>query len=263
MSDMHDKIREFLWKLEERKDIRILLAVESGSRAWGFESKDSDWDVRFIYARPLQWYMSIDTKWDETLEGTGPDDIDYQGWNLPKALRLMYNANGAIHEWIHSPIVYLADDRFMDQMQMRSPEYFDPYRAMHHYRQLASGNMQRYITGNDEFKLKRVLYVWRATMVAKYIREFGTFPGTHIQPLLDESTHLHIPNNIQVLVDFLLAKKSNADELGVGTWEEFRPLVDYLNDELQNLEAFLSSDELSQINKTPTRLNTILRTFIR
>lgn len=264
MSDeKQEHIREFLWNLEEKQDFRILLAVESGSRAWGFESEDSDWDVRFIFSRPIQWYMSIDTDWDEAVEGFGPDDIDYQGWNIAKALRLLDNANGSIHEWIHSPIIYLADGLFLDQMKLRSEEYFDPFRAMHHYRKLASGNLKKYILSREEFGLKRVLYVWRATMVAKYVREFGSFPGTHIQPLIDASTKLHVPNNIQMLVDYLLVKKSNADEMGVGKWEEFSPLIQYLDNELQRIEEFLESGQMTKINKTPTRLNTVFRTFVR
>ncbi|HEY9061562.1 MAG TPA: nucleotidyltransferase domain-containing protein [Pseudobacteroides sp.] len=61
---MRDIILSKLHQMERENSIRILYAVESGSRGWGFASKDSDYDARFIYIRPLEWYLSIEDKKD-------------------------------------------------------------------------------------------------------------------------------------------------------------------------------------------------------
>lgn len=53
-------IPEKLAEIENRENVRILHCVESGSRAWGFASPDSDFDVRFIYVRPKDFYKESD-----------------------------------------------------------------------------------------------------------------------------------------------------------------------------------------------------------
>ena len=56
---MEALIQEKLHEIEKRENCRILLAVESGSRAWGFASPDSDYDVRFIYVRDKESYHNL------------------------------------------------------------------------------------------------------------------------------------------------------------------------------------------------------------
>lgn len=53
-----------LHEIEQMEKVRILLAVESGSRAWGFASPDSDYDVRFIYIRDKEDYLRLNTMRD-------------------------------------------------------------------------------------------------------------------------------------------------------------------------------------------------------
>lgn len=101
------RIDTTLVDLEIRENIRILWAVESGSRAWGFPSPDSDYDVRFVYVRPLEWYLSLNPGRD-VVELPIVDELDVAGWDLRKALRLLVKANPALLEWLSSPIVYRA-----------------------------------------------------------------------------------------------------------------------------------------------------------
>ncbi|MBL7712009.1 MAG: nucleotidyltransferase domain-containing protein, partial [Chitinophagaceae bacterium] len=103
---MVKEIRQELLRLEAQYGIKILYAVESGSRAWGFASTDSDWDVRYIYIHKLEWYLRIDSEKDSQ-EEILPNDIDLAGWELKKALRLFRKSNPPLLEWLSSPIVYL------------------------------------------------------------------------------------------------------------------------------------------------------------
>ena len=92
---MRQEILQRLSDIEAKYDVKILLAVESGSRAWGFESKDSDYDVRFIYVHRKDWYLSL-IEGRDVIEELDPDGVlDLAGWDLKKALLLM--GKGIIH----------------------------------------------------------------------------------------------------------------------------------------------------------------------
>lgn len=56
---MRLQILKRLTEIEQLEHVKILYAVESGSRAWGFASTNSDYDIRFIYMHPLEWYLSL------------------------------------------------------------------------------------------------------------------------------------------------------------------------------------------------------------
>ena len=101
---MREKIELELERIEKENDVKILFAVESGSRAWGFPSKDSDYDVRFVYIHPVEWYLSIHDKRD-VIEYPISDDLDISGWDIKKALQLFAKSNPALLEWIRSPIL--------------------------------------------------------------------------------------------------------------------------------------------------------------
>ena len=97
-----------LSSIESAQDVKILYACESGSRAWGFASPDSDYDVRFVYVHKRDWYLSFDVERQrDVIECSIEDDIDCSGWDLRKALQLFARTNGALLEWLNSPIRYL------------------------------------------------------------------------------------------------------------------------------------------------------------
>ena len=58
-SGIREDILRRLEKTEEKFDVKVLMAIESGSRAWGFASPNSDYDVRFIYVNKPDWYLLI------------------------------------------------------------------------------------------------------------------------------------------------------------------------------------------------------------
>ncbi len=119
-----DGIRQRLEKVERENHVRILLAVESGSRAWGFASPDSDWDVRFIYVHPVEWYLKVEPGRD-VIEEMDNDGFDASGWELRKALQLFRKTNPSLLEWLRSPIKYM-DRGLADALIKVEQDYFNP-----------------------------------------------------------------------------------------------------------------------------------------
>src|SRR4051794_14574214 len=110
MSEMNvsQRVSAALLAVEHEKDVRVLYACESGSRAWGFASRDSDYDVPFLYVHERDWYLSVDDRRD-VLEYPLRDELDVSGWELRKALRLLRKSNPPLLEWLNSPMVYRDD----------------------------------------------------------------------------------------------------------------------------------------------------------
>lgn len=111
MRDIVKEINEKLDEIEEKENVRILHAIESGSRAWGFASPDSDYDVRFIYARRREDYLRLDEPRD-VIEWQLDDVLDINGWDLKKALKQFARGNATLFEWSGSPIVYRTTDEW-------------------------------------------------------------------------------------------------------------------------------------------------------
>ena len=127
-----------LRNIEETQNVRILMAVESGSRAWGFASPDSDYDVRFLYVRPEKEYLKLE-KIRDVIEWKLDEVLDINGWDLTKALRLICKSNPTIFEWFSSPIVYQDTEEFQ-QMKQLLPMYFSPRSSANHYLSMARAN---------------------------------------------------------------------------------------------------------------------------
>ena len=112
---MLERIKEEIYKIEST-GIKVLYACESGSRAWGFESKDSDFDVRFIYALPREKYLTV-YDFKDTMDFPIDDLLDLNGWDIKKALRLFSGNNMSVYEWLNSPIVYHERDGFAEEIR--------------------------------------------------------------------------------------------------------------------------------------------------
>ena len=134
---MKDTIQKELAQIEQTQNVRILLAVESGSRAWGFASPDSDYDVRFIYVRPKDAYLRLQ-KHRDVIELPINDALDINGWDLTKTLRLLHKSNPTLFEWGASPIVYLETD-FAARFKSVMGRYFSSKRGLYHYIHMAAG----------------------------------------------------------------------------------------------------------------------------
>ena len=129
---IRQKIISRLKEVEKENNIEILIAVESGSRTWGFESTDSDYDVRFIYKNQKDWYLKIKPERD-VIEYPIVDEFDYSGWDLRKTLLLLDKSNPVLMEWMNSTIVYIKNEYFYSNFTKLVDEYFNPISSTHHY----------------------------------------------------------------------------------------------------------------------------------
>ena len=181
---MKDIILERLSEIESRYDVKILLAVESGSRAWGFASKDSDYDVRFVYVHRKEWYLTL-TEGRDVIEELDSDGVmDFAGWDLKKALLLMGKGNCAFAEWLNSPTIYYKDEEFFKGVSELKDEYFRKISAVNHYYHMAMNHDKRYLEKRG-CEMKRFMYHLRGLLAAKYAALYGTYPPVLFSELVD------------------------------------------------------------------------------
>ena len=122
-NELHQRVRNELARVESECQVRVLFACESGSRAWGFASLDSDYDVRFLYVHRRDWYLSVEDRCD-VIEEPIADDLDVSGWELRKALRLLRKSNPPLLEWLKSPVVYRHDPVFAAEFGAVAAEFY-------------------------------------------------------------------------------------------------------------------------------------------
>lgn len=201
------RIPAYLHEVEKEHNVKILLAVESGSRAWGFESKDSDWDVRFIYVHRPNWYFKIEEQRD-VIEKITEDGADIVGWELRKALTLFKKSNTSILEWLNSPKVYKIDREFVERIRNIEKDYFNPISAMHHYNHIYNKHNERYLQRED-CDIKRFLYYLRGVLACKWIEQHLSLPPVRFMQLVEATVDdASIREAIQALVEI---KKSGVE----------------------------------------------------
>lgn len=207
---VRDRILAELRRIENENGVRVLLAVESGSRAWGFASPDSDYDVRFIYAHERDWYISVVEPRD-VIEEMLPGDLDVSGWDLRKTLRLFAKCNLALNEWLGSPIVYLEVTEFRKQLAALMPRFFNPIAGIHHYRSMATRTFTENYT-EGRIGIKKVFYVLRPLLACRWIERRQSQPPTELAELL--ATELVTSDEREWIRD-LLVRKAAAREADV------------------------------------------------
>lgn len=156
---MDKAIQAQLRSIEEKNNVKILYAVESGSRGWGFESKDSDFDVRFIYVHPIEWYLSV-FEGSDIIEIPIDEVLDINGWDIKKALKLMYKSNAPLLEWLSSPIIYKQNQEFIKELKHLAEKYFSSISVTYHYINLAKKSFDG-LEGLNKIKIKKLFYVIR------------------------------------------------------------------------------------------------------
>jgi predicted nucleotidyltransferase len=199
------EILQLLERIERDRGVRILYACESGSRAWGFASPDSDYDIRFIFSRPASTYLSVREgleSIDLPLEG----ELDAGGWDIRKAVRLLGKSNGALVEWLHSPIVYRCEPGFRERWQETARAVFSPRASSDHYRGLAK-QMVLGKLDSEAVRAKDYLYALRAVLSAKWVADGKGIPPVPFGELVPTA-----PQVIRYLVPELLEHKARTAE---------------------------------------------------
>ena len=205
MRDILREIQEKLDEIEKKENVRILHAVESGSRSWGFASPDSDYDVRFVYVRPKEAYLSIDEPRD-VIEYQLDEVLDINGWDLKKALKLFAKGNATLFEWSGSPVVYRTTPEW-EKIREASKQYFSEKTAVCHYYGTAKSTYVDYLQG-EKVRYKKYFYALRPLLAAEYIEKYHEAPPV----LFDDLLKMELSTEFRMALDELLEIKKRTTE---------------------------------------------------
>jgi len=200
MENIANKLKE----IEEKKRVRILYACETGSRAWGFPSPDSDYDVRFIYMHERDWYLSLSERKDtiEHLDG----DLDVTGWDLKKSLILLNKSNASLIERFQSPIEYYSVAGMKEDFKSLMEKYYSPIAVFFHHYSLANKFWEE-IKDEKKYKLKSWFYLVRSLLSCNWIVNDNTVLPMHIEGLMKYS-----PDDVNAELRKLIELKSTVGE---------------------------------------------------
>jgi uncharacterized protein len=209
--------------------VAIGLAVESGSRAWGFPSPDSDYDCRFVFIRPLAHYV---TPWPrrDVIELPLLDELDINGWDLAKSLKLLMKGNAVIIEWLTSPLVYCGDEQFRSSFLALARAVADRNLVIRHYLHLSEEFRRRHLSDPTSAPLKKLFYTLRP---AAAIRWLARHPEASVAPMHFPTliAECELPHDVAAIVSDLLARKATTRELGTGPVP--RPIAAFIDEELE------------------------------
>lgn len=234
--DIRREIEARLADIAAREGVRLLLAIESGSRAWGFPSPDSDYDVRFLYLRPRDWYLSLAPGRD-VIEQPIVDEIDLNGWDIRKALGLLLRSNATVSEWMESPIHYRPADPFMAQLAALADDLLNPRALAHHYASAGRQAAERWLDGDEAVPVKKYFYALRPALTIRALRVNPTArPPMNLQALVAVSD---LPGALAAQIAELVDAKARTNERANGT-------------RLPDLDALIRS-ELDRAGELPVR----------
>jgi predicted nucleotidyltransferase len=223
-------IQDELASIEEQQNVHIFYACESGSRAWGFESQDSDYDVRFLYIHPTDWYLTIDQKRD-VIEKPINDELDISGWDIRKSLTLLKKSNPPFLEWMQSPIIYKENPEITSLIKAVMTEYYSPISCMYHYLHMAQGNYREYLK-DDVVWVKKYLYVLRPVLACIWIeRDMGLVPiefQTLVDSIVDDA-------ELRNAIGDLLERKKAGKEIDRGP--KIPVISNFIDEQLNRLSA--------------------------
>lgn len=249
---MKDTILERLKVLEEEKDVTILYACESGSRAWGFASSDSDYDVRFIYKHKRDKYLSIED-FRDVIELPVNEVLDISGWDIRKALKLFRTSNPPLYEWLQSPIVYKKQVDFTELLTSLMPEFFSLRAGLHHYTSMARNAFENDLQA-EEVKVKKYFYALRPLLAALWITDKEVLPPMEFS-ILRQMIH---DDAWQLAIENLLVLKREATE------KSTIKRIDYLNGFIKDKLDYCYSvaGKFPAIQTSSDKLNILFRQSI-
>jgi len=241
------EIQRRLSLIEQENDVRIIYACESGSRAWGFASQDSDYDVRFIYVKKVTDYLCIEKQRD-VIETPIDGIYDINGWDIKKALGLLKKSNPTLIEWLESPIIYRSDDTFTSLLKPILVEYFSQNALIYHYLNMARNNWRNDIEKGN-LTAKKYLYTLRPLLCVDWIKRYDSIPPVNFQSMVEA---LPEANDIQNEIKWLLNIKAQGMEKGFihrnRIMDEYiLNSLDYRSDIKPNIEKQLDWSPLNQL----------------
>lgn len=240
---MRELILRQLSQIEKDYSVKILLAVESGSRAWGFASADSDYDVRFVYVRPKEEYLRLDEVRD-VIELPINDELDINGWDLKKTLQLLYRSNPTLFEWFSSPVVYMKTP-FANQFREIMNDYFSGKKSLYHYISMAEGNYRDFLK-RDMVKAKKYFYVLRPVLACRWVLDRNTPPPM----LFPELASAELPEHLRPVVDHLLELKIESPEIKeIPRIDSLNEYLDSSIDEIKTRVASINEDHNNDWNE--------------
>lgn len=258
-SDVREEILHRLKLAEEEHDIKIVYACESGSRAWGFESPDSDYDVRFIYTHKEDWYLSFDVESRrDVVEYPIVDEIDCGGWDIKKAMYLFTRTNGALLEWLNSPIKYIETGEFAESMRSLSPRALNKTALCYHYSHMARGNAREYLFG-EEVKLKKYFYVLRPLLAIRFLEEKDAPPPVEFKKLL----YSVCPKYLVPVIEDLIKLKRETPEIGYGA--QIPEINSFIENELErhgNVFSGYGRPDILESQAIRSELNELFRKVV-
>jgi predicted nucleotidyltransferase len=219
-----------LLHIETSESIRIVFACESGSRAWGFESQDSDYDVRFIYVHPAYWHLRVEPGPD-VIECPMIGHLDIAGWDIRKALQLLRKSNPPLLEWLQSPIVYREAPQVVSRIRELMPVFYSPAACHYHYLHMAEGNYRDYLR-DEQVWTKKYFYVLRPVLACLWIEQ-----GFGVVPIAFSQLVARIVKDESVLeaIERLLERKRAGDELDRGP--KIKAISNFLDTEIARLST--------------------------
>jgi len=229
-----DQIKNKLLEIQEIENVHIFYACESGSRAWGFPSANSDYDVRFIYVRPKEWYLSYDVETRrDVIEVPINDELDVSGWDLRKALGLLKKSNPPLLEWFSSPIIYQNDEKITEKFRSLMPLCYSPTSCIYHYLNMARNNFREYLKG-DIVSVKKYFYVMRPILAIKWIETKRSMMPMEFGDLVNG---LITDAELRREIDALIERKRNGDELK--REPRIEVISTFIESELKRLESIV------------------------
>lgn len=246
-----NRIKERLVGIGCQHSVRILLAVESGSRAWGFPSPDSDFDVRFLYVRPRDWYLSINSRRD-VIECPITDILDINGWDIRKALGLLLKANPVLSEWLCSPVRYMVNEACTQRLMALADRVAFERPARYHYLHLGRSAYDAKIRGRETVALKKYFYAIRPALALRWLRERPDPPPMDLPRL---RAGLQLETGLDEAIEELLIAKAGSSELGTG--RRIGDLDRFVEEELAIADAVGAPD----VDRDPDLLDDANRAF--
>jgi predicted nucleotidyltransferase len=258
--EVHEEILRRLRSAEIEHNVQILYACESGSRAWGFASPDSDYDVRFIYLRPTNWYLSFDVERKrDVIEYPIVDEIDCGGWDVRKALGLFCRTNGALLEWLKSPIKYIETGALADGLRSLEGRVANRTALCYHYSHMARGNAREYLF-KDKARLKKYFYVLRPLLAIRYIEEFDLPPPIEFNKLVESVA----PSELRPAIDRLLELKRVTSEIGLGP--PIPEINEFIESEIQRHGSMFTGQgrpDIHEGEQVRNELNQLFRSVLK